>query len=306
MKLSRKQRKLKKSGIRAKRRRSLENKRELIIELERKRWKTSSSVSNFMIDSGGNPTRLINRKGSVPSSETEMFGCEIDKSVPQHIKDYAETLNLGEFIRVPIRKKGLTGSGESFNCHHNSSAITKCKGGQWLRGYTVLQTGERDSSVNVKFDAIEFLYHSVWITPEGNAVCVSNNYFGEFKDLDHILFIPVGLGCIEEFGLDISSFVMMHPQSSHYSHQFFIHEKEVSHNTDMLNVPIEGIDLMLEMSKVGQGVIMKDKDTKENEEYNKTACIEFISGGNFTKKSLATGKSWTELKRDVGMDKIAA
>ena len=68
-------------------------------------------VTDFGIDQYGNATHRINEKGVVDSSVTEMFGCEIEKSIPNYIRDFADEYGLGEFIRVPIRTKGLTGSG---------------------------------------------------------------------------------------------------------------------------------------------------------------------------------------------------
>lgn len=308
MKMSRKDRKLKKRNLRDKRKRKIENKKELANKLERESWKTSSSISNLRIDKAGNITRFINQHGVVSPNETKMFGCEIEKSVPQYIKDYAEKLNLGAFIRVPIRTKGLTGSGESFKCHYNVSALTKRYGGQWLRGYGVCtyKDGNTYSVGNNRrsVETTQFIFHSVWITPEGNAVCVSNNYAGRFdieKDLDNILFIPFGLDCIEEFGLEISNLVFHDTSNPFLPQECYIcpaHDAKGG-----INFPVKALDLLLSKGDVGQGALVKSEIKTEFEE---RVCEGYMSKGWFSNRSLISGKSWSELRTDVGIDKYSA
>ena len=299
MKMSRKQKKLKKRNFRDKRKRGKVNKREIEKKLERERWKTSSSVSNFRIDKIGKSTRLINQHGVVSPNETKMFGCEIEKSVPPYIKDFAEKLNLDTFIRVPIRTKGLTGSGDAFHCHYNASALTKRWGGQWLRGYSVF-TYDKCETQNT-MPQTKFIYHSVWITPEGNAVCVSNNYDERVdieKDFDNTLFIPFGLGCIEEFGISIYNITFLNEwKNSMY------HTCQITSDADKdyeSNFPIAGLGSFLEKSKIGQGCLIKYEPSKECVE---NFCEDAVRQGNFSQKSLGSGKSWTELRKDVGIDK---
>ena len=61
------------------------------------------AVADFGIDQYGNATHRINEKGVVDSSVTEMFSCEIEKSIPEFVRSFSDKMGLGEFIRVPIR-----------------------------------------------------------------------------------------------------------------------------------------------------------------------------------------------------------
>ena len=82
-------------------------------------------LTPLRIDGMGNITRLINKKGSVLPTETKMYGCEIEKSVPQFISRFVDKIGLGEMIRVPIQEKGLTGSGKKNECHQNVLGLVK-------------------------------------------------------------------------------------------------------------------------------------------------------------------------------------
>ena len=150
----------------------------------------SGDVSPLRIDGTGNITRLINKKGSVPPTETKMYKCEIEKSVPQFVRSLVDKIGLGEMIRVPIQEKGLTGSGKPKECHQNVLGIVKRFRGKVLRGYFVGKNG----------DVVVLLYHSVWITPEGKCKDITNNYDDRDSmdedciirkgDKEYILFIP--------------------------------------------------------------------------------------------------------------------
>ena len=118
MKKTRKQKKLEKEKLQQKRERYKKNQRRL-KELERQNKKTVSDFTPIKIDGTGNITRLINKKGSVLTTETKMYGCDIEKSVPQFLRRFVDKiLGLEEMKRVPIRTKGLTGSGKKNECHH--------------------------------------------------------------------------------------------------------------------------------------------------------------------------------------------
>ena len=94
-------------------------------------------VADWGTDLYGNSTHRINEKGAIDSSVTEMFGCEMEKSIPEFVRNFTDKMGLGEFIRVPIRKNGLTGSGNSFMCHYNSMLLAMSIGGHRLSGFTV-------------------------------------------------------------------------------------------------------------------------------------------------------------------------
>ena len=127
-------------------------------------------------------TKLVNKKGEVPSNQTEMFGCEIEREVPTFLRDFCDEVGLGEFIKVPTGKEGFP-IGVMGKCHPNVYALTKRIGGEMLRGYII------NPLPNERYC---LFYHSVWITPEGNAVCITDVDLG-----NEYLFLPIGLGLIE-------------------------------------------------------------------------------------------------------------
>ena len=62
--------------------------------------------------------------------------------------------------------------------------------------------------------------------------------------------------------------------------------------------PIIGLGTYLEKSKIGQGCLIKYEPSKE---WVENFCEDSIRQGNFSQKSLGSGKSWTELRKDVGI-----
>ena len=103
-----------------KEKRNLRREKERILKMKLFRGeKVSITVSHLRIDGLGNITRLINKKGSVLLTETNMCGCDFEKSVPQFVRRFVHKMDLGEMIRVPIRTNGLTGSGNYKRCHQN-------------------------------------------------------------------------------------------------------------------------------------------------------------------------------------------
>jgi len=125
-------------------------------------------------------TKLVNKKGEVPLTQKEMFGCEIERKVPSFLRDFCDEVGLGEFIKVETGKEGFP-IGRRGSCHPNVYSLTKRIGGEMLRGYVIVPNGEK----------YLLFYHSVWITPEGKTICITD------MDLENeYLFIPIGLGLI--------------------------------------------------------------------------------------------------------------
>jgi len=267
--------------------RNLRRDKERILRMNLYRGKeVSVPLSHIRTDRMGNITRLINKKGSVLPTETKMYGCDIEKSVPQYVRRFVDKMGLGEMIRVPIRTKGLTGSGTRKKCHSNVLGIVKRFEGQILRGY----------SVNVfKTGYVSLLYHSVWITPEGKSVCITNNY--DNKDLqtedciirkgdkEYMLFLPFGLGLIDDMGFNVNQILFNQDWET-----IGMSVKGQNDLLDMNHVPINCFDEFQKrkgfIEKIGSKKSLVD--LKESVE---------ISG--FSQKSLGSGKSWDELKTEI-------
>lgn len=111
----------------------------------------------------------------------KLYGCE--KIASGYLAKFAKTHKLPNPILVPIRTKGLTGSGDAQQCHTNALVLAYRYGGTVLNGYyTDSLIGQNDSNYSLLWG------HSVWVTPEGNAVCPTahNTRFNE----KYIRFIP--------------------------------------------------------------------------------------------------------------------
>ena len=106
------------------------------------------------------------------------------KNKLKRVKFFTKTMKLPRPVLVPVRKKGLTGSGRSWACHTNVAKLVQTYGGKDVRGYMVrvldpMETGTKD--------VLEFAPHSVWETPEGNLVDVTLHPFNE----EVVTFFPM-------------------------------------------------------------------------------------------------------------------
>lgn len=99
----------------------------------------------------------------------------------RHIKSVTELRKTWNFLKgmgvtqvmhVPIRRRGMTGSGTPKKCHSNVRLLVKKYGGKVVLGYTLNYTATTDG-------CIHFLHHSVWETPEGNIVDVTYHLLGQ-------------------------------------------------------------------------------------------------------------------------------
>jgi hypothetical protein len=157
----------------------------------------SSSVkySPIKFDCFGKVSRFVNRKGDVLPTDTEMFGCEIVKDLPNSLRDYLKLVDLDVVIKVPVTNhEVLTGSGDKGDCHTNSSLLSLSVGGNRLYGFTLFQWGK---SLSDGFkENITLHSHSVWITPEGKTRCVTDYHLD--CERTEILFIPIGLNDFED------------------------------------------------------------------------------------------------------------
>jgi len=257
-----------------------------VKELERQNKKVVSSCTHIKVDGMGNITRLINKKGSVLPTETKMYGCEIEKSVPHELRRMVDKLGLDVMIRVPIQTNGLTGSGKPSQCHSNVLGLVKWKGGKILIGYNVIITDEGYGCVS----------HSVWISPENKCKNVTKIYsirtetddsITKKGDKEYILFIPVGLGMIDEMGVGLYTFS--------FTKKWEKTGITVNDNSGdpPLFVPIKRLDYFeKECGFINQNEFQKCTNTIKK-------IKEWLDRGGFSNKSLGTGKYWDEIKTEI-------
>ena len=303
MKMNKKQLKREKKNLR--RLNEMKRIKKSIENSENRIAKSEIASTSYQVDAFGNFTRYVNLKGETvfdDTTETKLFGCEVVNDVPEYVRRFSDKMGLGECIRVPIRTKGLTGSGISFSCHDNSILLAMRFGGHRLTGYSLML--DDDSNY-------QFIHHSVWLNPEGNASCVSNNYDDGntgWDDPDHILFIPVFLGHCENVGVSFHTAIVgknweeidkidllcegdgnkwIRVQSVEKMMMWGLNKEDFSLFT------IKGLFHEIPQLRVLKKCGMTQSDWTNHNRKN------IFSRGGFTQKSLATGKSWSEFKSEL-------
>ena len=260
-------------------------------EMKRKKdLKISSPKIIERVDRFGKESRFVNRLGSVPSTETEMFGCEIVRDLPEYVHKFIKQIGHDVVIKVPFSNpESLTGSGENGQCHTNSKVMSILNGGNRLLGYTI--------QIMKKQKKICFLYgHSVWNTPEGKTRCVTiSNQTLDFRDKlvmgDCVLFVPVGVNEIDkdnEFWLD--EFIIYEgDDSSCLKHQ-------TSNIPEVLNNQSRYVTMRTELKKRfdNKGYVFSKYDHKKRRPF-----LEELMKFPFSKESLSTGKSWEYYKNKI-------
>jgi hypothetical protein len=162
-----------------------------------KKKKVISSKIDERLDKFGRVSRFVNQSGSVPSTDTEMFGCEIVRDLPDYVNNFVKQIGYDVVIRVPKTNPNvLTGSGEKNECHTNSNMLSISFGGNRILGLQIQIIKSSNNSLTIMSS------HSVWNTPENNTRCVT--YYGEDSDYESefdipntLLFIPIGMNNID-------------------------------------------------------------------------------------------------------------
>ena len=140
------------------------------------------------------------------------YGCEVTKlDIPKQVSWLFKQHGFNDVITVPCRKNGLTGSGKEQSCHQNVYKLVKSYGGKHLQGFNVkiakalYENGRDKKPTHVQYgvtpDTVKLTWHSVWVTPEGNAVDVTNYKNFLYNSQDTITFIPCHLVTGEKYGV---------------------------------------------------------------------------------------------------------
>jgi len=271
---------------------------------KKNRLEIKSNISSKVIKSSpiktdmfGKVSRFVNQTGSVPTSDTEMFGCEIVRDLPNYIIEFVKNIGLDEVIKVPVSNHdGLTGSGERGECNTNSKWMSLSFGGNRLYGYGINQY-EKPNSDGKKERYSIFHHHSVWNTPEGKTRCVTDYSNSDYDDnRKEILFVPVGLNSIEEsYSLRLEKMtvfetlegVLILDTDTMELHRNNVVKERVNKNDFFKLIKKKGNRVIFQelysMSKVNVGKYWKDK----------------IEQSNFRKVSLSSGRNWDYFRNKI-------
>ena len=288
-----------KKKINKKERRNIKNKKRELrrrkqVQHNQENSKVSSNnipeYSPIKFDRFGRVCSLVNRKGDVLPTDTEMFGCEIVRDLPDYLKDFIKLMGLGEVIRVPVSNHDhLTGSGKKGRCDNNSHMLSLSIGGHRLYGLSLHQS-EITLSSGKKEYFNHITHHSVWITPEGNTRCVTDYEVG--VDKKYKLFIPVGLNTIEEtFLLRLDNFLI---RSSKNYIDYLVGGTGVDFNK--VKERVKKKELVRYIRKSGKSPFLHKVNIIDKID---TWWKEYIENSNFGKVSSTTGRSWDYFKNKI-------
>ena len=246
--------------------------------------------------------RQIDKLYGIPKSQKietkNTFGCEVSNDyIPKNQMELLRKIGLQNIIKVKRRKNGMTSSMKSGGCHSNVRILVERCGGKQLLGYMICGGGGLFDTEQNGEEPFQMVYHSVWITPEGKCKDITNNYDDRDGmdedciirkgDKEYILFVPIGLGLIEELGVCVNGVELC----SDWEMKGVI-IKTLSTNKPY-HFPINLFDRFLKKyGLIGKGIIKTGripiKSLKE--------CVDY---GGFSQKSLGTGKYWDEIKTEI-------
>ena len=76
-------------------------------------------------------------------------GCDFaDDLLKPNIRNWLNKNNFKNTLNVPIRRKGMTGSGYKYQCHQNVFNLVNAYGGKRLGGYAVCIDDDADAVVD--------------------------------------------------------------------------------------------------------------------------------------------------------------
>ena len=77
-------------------------------------------------------------------------GCDFaDDLLKPNIRNWLNKNNFKNTLNVPIRRKGMTGSGYKYQCHQNVFNLVNAYGGNRLGGYAVCIDDDADAVVAI-------------------------------------------------------------------------------------------------------------------------------------------------------------
>jgi|APSaa5957512535_1039671.scaffolds.fasta_scaffold95447_2 hypothetical protein len=203
------------------------------------------------------------------------YGCDVveyDELVSEGMfsKEFIDDLKkfgCVEVLRLNQRKKGMTSSGAKLRCHWNVMSLVSAYGGNHKHGYLLEQNWEDDWA--------QLTYHSAWLTPEKQLVCVTprDRNGKRFKSKDTFFFMFPDNG---ELNIKYDSVV--------WTHRNFFEYDSVSE--DSITPPI----LMphYRNARIKHKIKVLDDSIFEKEVKQKL-------NGLFSKKSILTNKSFDEI-----------
>jgi hypothetical protein len=106
------------------------------------------------------------------------------QQLPSFVRNTLRDCGLPSPISIKIRQQGLSSKGIVDYCHHNVSNMVQRYGGKRATGYVILKYPN--------IDQYQLLFHSAWVTPEKNIVCITKeNYKMDAGHLQNVWFLEL-------------------------------------------------------------------------------------------------------------------
>jgi hypothetical protein len=221
--------------------------------------------------------------------KNKIYGCDsIDCVLPTNIKFWLQKYKFSNLIAVPIRQNGLTGSGYAQQCHSNVMNLVAIYGGMRLGGFGI------DEIIDSEGESyLQFFAHSVWLTPEGNAVDVTAR---NYSNKEFQMFIPMKTEklwtqhlvnfCLPRNILKNGIYLNFHSnkETINTANELNMSYKELSDGTIYLRMPASKFNKLFLFTEY---VYINKDDIKSD-----------FKNGGFYNQSSCTNKSWDAIKAE--------
>ena len=195
-----------------------------------------------------------------------------------------EQLGLTKTIDIPVRRKGLTGSGKYNQCHSNVSNLVHYFGGQKVCGYI------KNPFQNF-FGFTHYISHSVWVTPEGKFADVTAHHYS--KDAISNFLYPVAYD--DNRNIFLPEFLISNASSKK---EIFASYRSL---TDQIKkskkLEVVEIDNIRFLKFTYKKLDVRNLAIKLPRLYG-AEWDEFLSEGGFDLPSTATRKEWVQIRKE--------
>ena len=200
--------------------------------------------------------------------------------LPKKYRQFMRQVGMRDVYEVPVRKNGMTGSGNKGQCHGNASKLQALYGGKVVSGFAISRERLDDSRI-----IMTFISHSVWQTPEDKLVDVTLNW----KDDDTVWFSPlVSFDVTKESWDIIGDFTL---PTNYKKKGLYLGSPHLTENGERMlqHIPFSSV---LNKEIVVKRSPRQNLDDIDWLDPDGNPISEF---GGFTERSSATGKSWNQI-----------
>jgi hypothetical protein len=156
--------------------------------------------------------RELDKKFGIPKSQKietkNTFGCEVfNDYISKNQMELLGKIGLRNIIKVKRRKNGMTSSMKPNGCHSNVRILVERCGGKQLLGYMICGGGGLFDTEQNGEEPFQMVYHSVWITPEGEVIEPTLSNYQTKNERGYTYFTPLFIYKDEGFWIEGSNLI---------------------------------------------------------------------------------------------------